>query len=262
MHRNRGPGPSARAFSRVRAIAFASVKPGSRRRLPVLCCVVLLALLLALAVSGCGSSDNGVAEKSGKEILAASKAAATGATSVHVVSKGAQGRLTLSIDLTLTRDGGHGRVSFFGLDYEVIRIGDTVYVKGSPAFYAHLGSVLGTALHVPRGMWLKGPVNSGPLAPLAAFADRSGELNRLLSTPGSVIKGASTTVNGQKVIELKEATKVYKGVLYVARTGKPYPVALVKNGRREKGRTTFSEWDKPVSVTAPLPAVDIDTLKR
>ncbi len=258
MHRNRGPGPSARAFSRVRAIAFASVKPGSRRRLPVLCCVVLLALLLALAVSGCGSSDNGVAEKSGKEILAASKAAATGATSVHVVSKGAQGRLTLSSELELGKDEGRAKVSLLGTDFEVIDIGQTIYAKGSQAFYAQL---LGTKAHVPQATWLKGSANNDELGQLASFTQLPARLDLLLSTPGAITKGVSTTVNGQKVIELKEATKVYKGVLYVAATGKPYPVALVKSGRRETGRTTFSDWDKGLAISAPSPSVDVRTLK-
>ncbi len=220
-----------------------------------------LAATCLLALSGCGSSDNGVSLKSGKEILAASKEAAQKASSVHVVGKSSQGPLTLAINLTLTDNGGRGHVSFLGLSFEAVRVGGTIYLKGSPAFYARVGAVLGKSLDVPTGTWLKGSAENGPLSQLAAFTDLSGELNRLLSTPGSVIKGASTTVKGQKVIELKEATKVYKGVLYVATTGKPYPVALVKNGGREKGRITFSEWDEPVSLTAPSPTMDVSTLK-
>ncbi len=222
--------------------------------------LIPLGLAALLALSGCGSSDNGVSSKSGKEILAASKAAAVGASSVHVVGKSSQGRLTLAIDLSLTRNGGRGQVSFPGLDFEVIRIGDTVYVKGSPVFYSRVGAIIGKTLQVPAGTWLKGSVTRSALSQLVAFTDRASELDRLLSSPGSVTKGASTTVNGQKVIELKEATKVYKGVLYVATTGKPYPVALVKSGGKERGRTTFSGWDEEVSLSAPSPVVDVDSL--
>lgn len=88
------------------------------------------------------------------------------------------------------------------------------------------------------------------------------QLNRLLSTPGSVVKGATTTVNEQKVVELKETTKVYKGSLFVATTGKPYPVLLVKSGGRETGRTTFSEWDEDFSLNAPSPSVELSSFKR
>ncbi len=225
---------------------------------------VLLAVALSAALAGCGSSDNGVASKSGKEILAASKAAAEGADSVHVVGKSSQGRLTLSINLELGRNGGRGQVSLFGLDYEAIRIGDTVYVKGSPTFYK---TVLSPTAKVPQGTWVKAPANSGKLGQAASFTELRPQLDRMLSSPGSVTKGASTTVNGQKAIELKETTKLYKGVLYVATTGKPYPIALVKNGgkaksEREKGRTVFSKWDEDVSLSAPSPVVDVGSLAR
>ena len=153
----------------------------------------MLAVALALvALAGCGSSENGVASKSGKEILAASKAAAESASSVHVVGKTSQGRLSLTINLSLASNGGRGQVSFLGLNFEVIRIASTVYVKGTQAFYKRLGAALGATLHVPKGTWLKAPAGSGPLAQLAAFADLRGELDRMLSTPGSVTKGAST----------------------------------------------------------------------
>ena len=169
-----------------------------------------------------------------------------------------QGRLTSTSDLELGRNEGRAKVSFIGIDFEAIRIGQTVYVKGDQGFYEQL---LGGAANVPQGTWLKAPANSGKLAQIAAFTGLPGQLNRQLSTPGSVVKGATTTINGQKVVELKETTKVYKGTLYVSTTGKPYPVLFVKNGGRETGRTTFSEWDQDLSLSAPSPSVDVSTLK-
>ena len=230
--------------------------------LSVLGRMLALAVALGLLLSGCGSSDNDVASKSGKEILAASKAAASSADSVHVVGKSSQGRLTIAVNLSLTTSGGRGQISFLGFDFEVIRIGNTVYLKGNHAFYKRLGDALGTTLNVPQGTWLKAPASAGPLSQLAGLADLRGELNRLLSTPGSVVKGATTTVNEQKVVELKETTKVYKGSLFVATTGKPYPVLLVKSGGRETGRTTFSEWDEDFSLNAPSPSVELSSFKR
>ncbi len=220
--------------------------------------LIPLGLAALLALSGCGSSDNGVAEKSGKEILAASKAAAEGADSVHVLAKSAQGRLTFSSDLELGKDEARAKASFLGLNFEVIQIGHSIYAKGSQAFYARL---LGSAADVPQGTWLKGSANSGKLGQLTSFTELAGQLNRLLSTSGPVTKGTTTTVNGQKAIELKEVAKLYKGTLYVATTGKPYPIALVKSGRRETGRTTFSAWDEDVSISAPSPSVDVSTLE-
>ncbi len=214
----------------------------------------LVTLSLAVFVAGCGgSSSNGVASKSATEILAASKAAATSATSVHVVSKASQGPLVLTSDLELASNGGRAQISLLGLSFEVLRIGDTLYAKGNPAFYKRLG---GAAAKVPAGTWLKAPASGVQLAQLAAFADLRGELGRLVTSSVPVVKGVSTTVNGQPVIELKQTAKLYSGALFIATTGKPYPVQLVKHGR-ETGQTTFSGWNEPVTLSAPANAVAI-----
>jgi hypothetical protein len=65
----------------------------------------------------------------------------------------------------------------------------------------------------------------------------------------------------QKAIELNERTKVYAGSLFIATTGKPYPIEQVKSGGRERGKTSFSGWGQPVPLSAPSPAVDIDAVK-
>ncbi len=231
----------------------------ARRRAPAWLLSTALALLVAL--SGCGSSDNGVAAKSAKEILQASKAAAIGASSVRVVGVSKVRGSSFTINAHLALGSARARISLLGLDYEVIRIGETVYLKGSQAFYARLGASLGKTLHVPVGTWLKAPAGSGPLGQLAALTDLPKELSLMLSTSAYLTKGASTTIDGQKAIALKEKAKLYEGVLYVATTGKPYPIELVKSGGRERGRTRFSGWDRGVSLRAPSPAVEVGGLK-
>ncbi|MFI4971284.1 MAG: hypothetical protein ACHP7H_01280 [Hyphomicrobiales bacterium] len=216
---------------------------------------LLLTVALAVSLTGCGgSSGNGIASKTPTEILAASKAAADSATSVHVAGKSSQGPLSLTLNLDLASNGGRGQISGLGLAYEVIRVGDTLYAKGNHAFYTRLSAT--TGLHLPQGVWLKAPASGGKLAQLASFTNLSRELGRLLSSTGPVTKGATTTVNGQKAIELKESAKLFSGSLFIATTGKPYPVELLKRGR-ESGQTTFSGWNAPVSLTAPANAIAI-----
>lgn len=220
---------------------------------------LLLLLLAPGALSGCGgSSDNGVAQKLPKEILQAASTAAQEASSVHVVVNSAQGPLKSFFDLRLAKNGGRGRVSFLGLQFEVIRIGQAIYVKGNKAFYARMGAALGKAPKVPPGSWLKGSAASGPLSQLAGVMDMGKELDRLLSTPGTVTKGAKVTVKGRQAIALKEKTKVYEGTLYVAGSGKPYPIEQVKGGKgRERGHTSYSQWGEPVSLQAPAAVVEL-----
>jgi hypothetical protein len=215
----------------------------------------LLTAVLAATLAGCGgSSGNGVASRSAPEILAASIAAADSAASVHVAGRSAQGQLALTLETDLATNGGHARVSVLGAAYELIRLGNILYLKGNSAFDTRVDSA--TGLHVPKGVWLRARAHSGPTAQLASFTDLSGELRRLLSNAYRITKGAATTVNGQRVIELKETGRLFSGSLYIAATGTPYPIELVKRGR-ETEHTTFSRWNVPVTLTAPRSAISI-----
>jgi hypothetical protein len=220
----------------------------------VVLCLVLLALLLA----GCGSSDNGVASKPAQQILEASRSAAQKASSVHVVaiSKLLKAR-PLNLDATLAKDQARAHLSFFGLVFEVIRVGDTVYLKGNPAFNARLEATRG--VKVPSGVWLKGTAAS--LGQVASFTNVKKELPLILSGTGAISKGQRVKVDGQPAIILKETRKLYTGTLYVATTGEPYPLQLLKQGR-ETGKTTFSGWNQPVTVTAPSNTVEISQLQH
>ena len=149
------------------------------------------------------------------------------------------------------------KVSILGITFELIHIGDELYLKGSPSFYERIG----VTRTVPAGSWIKTTVSTTQSSQLASFTNLSREVGLLLTSTGGVTKGQTTNLNGQPVIELKPSGKLYTGKLYIATTGEPYPLKLEKHGR-ETGTTTFTEWNKPVSVNAPAGALDIGPLER
>jgi hypothetical protein len=213
-----------------------------------------LALAIALAaLTGCGSNTNGIASKGASEILAAARNAVASARSVHVESEAAQGALKLALNLELTSNGGRGEISLLGSSFEVIRIGDTLYLKGNPTFYQRLGI---NPTRIPQNTWIKTPANNRQFAGLTAFTDLRGEVGRLLTSANPVTKGTTTTTNGQKAIELKQTGQLYTGKIYVATTGKPYPIQITKTGR-ETGRTTLTNWNQPVSLPVPSKTISI-----
>jgi hypothetical protein len=222
----------------------------------------LPALLPLLVLAGCGSSDNGVASRPADQILQATRAAAQSASSVHVISssKILNGR-PFKLDASLSKQQAHARIAFFGYDLEAIRDGNTIYVKGNPQFNARLEETMG--VKVPSGVWLKGSTRS--LGQIGAFTDISKELPLVLSGSGPVSKGAETKTNGQPAITLKLMRKLYTGALYVATTGQPYPLKLIKNpnkaGPSETGQTTFTGWNDPVTVSPPAHAIEISQLQ-
>jgi hypothetical protein len=215
--------------------------------------------VFALLMAGCGSSDNGVAAKPASQILQATIAAAKSASAVHVVSSTKLIRGTaVKLNASLAKDRGRAQVSLLRTTLEVIRDGDTLYVKGNQLFAARLGAVLG--VRIPADTWVKGPTN-GELAQVGSFTDIERELPLMLQGSGPIGKGATVKIDGQPAITLKETRKLYTGTLYVATTGQPYPLKLTKTGQ-ETGQVTFANWNEQVTINPPEKAVPLSQLQQ
>jgi hypothetical protein len=264
----RAPHTARRAESRAEAVRKALRRPGGRAGAALAPAWALALALLALgSLSGCGgSSDNGLGGKSGSEVLAAAKQAAAQAESVHVLANSSIEGTSSVVDLHLSTQGGWGKVSLLGSVFEVVYLNGEIYLKGNQLFYHRLEAIRGISIKLLPGTWLKGSAEKGPLAQFTAFVDLPGELTRILSSSGSLSAPTATSFQGKRALAVEEAAKLYKGTLYVSATGKPYPLALVKTKgkgkhEREGGRTSFSQWDRPVRIAAPSPWVDVAALK-
>jgi hypothetical protein len=220
-----------------------------------------LLALAVLAIVGCGSSSssgNGVASKSPADILAASKAAADSASSVHVAGTLASNGTPITLNLSLASgQGGRGQISEGSLSFELIVVGNTIYIKGSPAFYSHFGGTAAAQLF--QGKWLKAPISSGELGSLAALTNFGKLLDQTLASHGTLAKGPTSTVAGAPVIELHDTS--HNGSLFIATSGKPYPIQIVKHGS-ETGHVTFTDWNRPVSLSPPSGAIDLSQLQH
>ncbi len=223
--------------------------------------VIGLSLVLALtALAGCGgSSGNGVAAKSPTEILSAAKAAADGASAVHVSGSTVTAGTPITLDLSLVAGkGGRGRIAENGLSFELIELEGTIYIKGSPAFYKHFAGA--AAAQLLLGKWLKAPATSASFAGLASLIELHTLLDAALASSDKALVSTGTrTLQGQAVVGVKDTAQ--GETIYVATTGKPYPVAATKSGTGG-GAIAFTEWDKPVMLTAPANAVDIEALQH
>ena len=75
-----------------------------------------------------------------------------------------------------------------------------------------------------------------------------------------VHEAATTTIasNAQRIRTARRYTRDTSdgSKLYVAATGKPYPVAIV-GGKNQSGTIAFDDWNKSVSLSAPSDAIDI-----
>jgi hypothetical protein len=219
-----------------------------------------LSVLALAGVVGCGSSSNdgsGLASKSPAQIVTAAQTAADSASTVHVAGAIVNGGTPIELDMELVNGkGGKGRLSENGASFELVEIGGYVYIKGSQAFYSHVAGAAGAQLL--EGKWLKASASGGTFASLTSLTNLRTLLDSTLTSHGALTKGATSTVEGQQAIAVKDATR--GGTLYVATSGTPYPLQIAKRGS-SGGKITFNHWNEPVTLKAPANAVDLSQLE-
>ena len=175
------------------------------------------------------------------DALAQVKEAVAAATSVHIVGTGTTGGQPLALNLKLVKDkGGAGHVTVNGLSFDIVRIGDKAYFKGSSSFWSKFGG--SAAAQLFNGKWLMAPANKGELASFTPLTNLTALTNQVLASHGTLKMGDTTEINGQPAVAIVDQSN--GGTLYVATTGPAYPLKLTPG--KGKGAITFSDWDQPV----------------
>jgi hypothetical protein len=219
-----------------------------------------LAIVAGAALAGCGgsgASTNGLESKSPEQILAAAKAAARTAASVHVNGSIVNENKPISLDMELVAGkGAKGHLALEGLGFDIIEVERAFYMRGSNAFYTKVAG--SSAAQLLQGKWLKVPTTGGEFASLAQLTNLSRLIDVTLGNHGTLVKGPSGTVAGQKAVTITDKTK--GGTLYVANTGTAYPLEISKSGS-DAGKVVFDRWNKPVTLSAPSGAINIDQLQ-
>ncbi|HKN63348.1 MAG TPA: hypothetical protein VJV76_03350 [Gaiellaceae bacterium] len=221
--------------------------------------LVLTLVLTALLVAGCGSSgksgkSNGEESKPAARVLADAKAAATSASSAHVSGSIRSEGTPITLDLSTVRGkGAKGSMSTSGLKFDLVRIGDTLYIRGSDEFLKHFAG--GDVAQLLHDKWLKASATQGRLKSLAPLTSLGALFEGVSAHHGKLVNDGKKTYKGEEVVVVRDTSDNSK--LYVAATGKPYPVAIVGAKKGESGTITFGDWNKSVSLTAPDGAIDI-----
>ena len=229
----------------------------SRQRIAWLPLLAVVAALLLLA--GCGGKkgpkDNGVAKMSPTDALTQVKDAVNSATSVRIVGTGTSSGQPLALNLKLVKGkGGAGHITVNGLSFDIIRIGDKAYFKGSSSFWSKFGG--SAAAQLFNGKWLVAPANKGELASFTPLTNLTALTNQVLSSHGTLKMGDTTEINGQPAVAIVDQSN--GGTLYVATTGPAFPLKLTPG--KGQGAITFSDWNQPVTLTKPAKAIDYSKL--
>jgi len=241
--------------------------------------------MLSGAAAGCGggaspgggtnAAANGEASKPAQQVLADALKAAKAASSVHISGYWNSNPDHHNVfDVTAEKGkGSMGTITHDGFTVDAVVIGSPsqqglefcpctwkAYIRASSAFWADQSRAQGMPHHTSSlgGKWVEFSSSdfmaAVDLGPIVDLTDLQWILGLTTDAMGVLTKEAKT-YKGQSVVAVYPQLKMRS--LYVAATGRPYPVAAVVNG---VASVSFDGWDKSVSVTAPSGAIEISKL--
>lgn len=248
------------------------------RNSPLAAAVVGAALLLTACGSSGGSTATAPAAsasasptptptptpfagQTAEQILATSKKAAVAAKSVHVKGQVTQDGQTMELDMTLAAGGlADGTMKLDGGLLTLRRVGKEAYMQGDKTFWAANGAAeVATLL---SGKWIKMPIQQKDFGDFNSMTDLATFVTEGLVPEGTLTRVDGKTVDGVETVGLDDGTKEGAGVLYISTGTPPYPLlSEPAAGSTSTDRIAFTEWDAPVTITAPPADEVIDIAK-
>lgn len=216
-----------------------------------------LAVAATAALAGCGGGSrepsNGVASKPPRQILDVAVRALESAHSVHVRgSVDGEGR-SVAVDLSLVAgEGARGTFDEGSDSVNVIAAGSRVYVQTGRRSPAGAGA---SGAQTPAAGWASTSASDPRLQGFADFRSLDA-LAQALDVWSSKLSKRVVTVGGRPAVAIRDEAGGGQ-TLYVATTGRPYPLALSQSGAMT-GRFSFSQYGQPMAVTAPKNVIAAD----
>ncbi|MEU4103592.1 hypothetical protein [Streptomyces tanashiensis] len=243
--------------------------PSSRIRravTPLALCAGLTVALTACAADP-DEGTNGVGRLSAPEIERKAQTAADAAKAVRLsgtlVSKGG----TFKLNMRLKQDGATGSVTTKNSVFELLRVGDALYLKADAGFWAHDGKEGDTPSEADSeaadkldDKYVKVPQGDPSYKQLRGFTDMGSLLDGLIGLHGEKTKGDRDQIGGVRTVKVKGGADGEGGTLDVSLDGEPYPVQFARGGGA--GVVVLSEWDKDFPLTEPSKEETLDYGKQ
>ncbi|MFH8473009.1 hypothetical protein [Streptomyces sp. NPDC018000] len=235
----------------------------ARRRRTAL--AVVLCVGLTTALTSCGEDPdkgtNGVGKLDATEIEKKAQAAADSADAVRLagtlVSKGG----TYKLNMQLRENGGAGSVVSKDSTFELLRIGDELYLKADAGFWSHdeksgTGSDAGgAAADKLQNKYVKVPEGDPTYKQMRGFTDKELLLDGLLTLHGTLNKGDRKKVGPTRTVQITGGNGE-GGTLDVSLEGTPYPLRFARGGGG--GTVMLSDWGKDFELEAPAKTDTVD----
>ncbi|MET8683496.1 hypothetical protein ABZV77_04710 [Streptomyces sp. NPDC004732] len=235
--------------SRARRAAFVSAM-----------CAGLAVAVTSLA--GCSSSEdpdagtNGVGKLSASKIQGKAGTAAGAASAVRLSGTVVSKSHTYTLDMRLKGEGGTGSVTSKGQTFQLLRVGEQLYLKADTEFWTHdggkgdgkSGQSDATAAAKLDGKYVKVPQGDPAYQQLGGFTDKDKLLDGMLTLHGKLAVGDRGKTGSLRSIKITGDDGA-GGTLSVSLDGKPYPLRLDRGGGA--GTLKLTDWNKDFSLQEP-----------
>ncbi|MFG2829304.1 hypothetical protein ACGFWI_17855 [Streptomyces sp. NPDC048434] len=220
---------------------------------------------LAVALTGCGGSGdpdagtNGVGKLPAAKIESKARAAAEHADTVHLSGNVVSQGRTYKLDMRLAKDGAKGELTTKAAAFQLLRVGDALYLKANAAFWA--GEKSGAsgrpnqAADKLGGKYVKVPAGDPVYKRFSGFTDKDTLLAGLLGLHGKLTTGDRSDIDGARTIRVA-AGAGSGGTLDVSLEGTPYPLRLHRAGGA--GVVRLADWGRSVDLKAPAKGQVVD----
>jgi hypothetical protein len=237
--------------------------------------ITAVCLMLALLAGACGSqsgassssstptahltpTSNGIAAKRPASILSAAKTALASVTSVQMRGTVRTSGQRFTLDVIMTKAGAKGSMTgpLAGVQrasFDFVSVAGKMYIRSS-TLWRKAGVGAATLLN---NRWVLMPSNAMRGFP---FLNAKTFSRSLTTGPRDKARsvGKATVIDGHPAIPVKTRDSI----VYVATTGKPYPLRVTQSARRlGTGGVDFLNYDAPVAITAPAGALDFSKMQ-
>ncbi|MEU1148657.1 hypothetical protein ACFYO9_03165 [Streptomyces sp. NPDC005863] len=232
--------------SRARRAAFVSAM-----------CAGLVAA--ATSLTACSGEDpdagtNGVGKLSPAKIQAKADSAADAASAVRLSGTVVSKNHTYTLDMRLKGEGGTGSVTSKGQTFQLLRVGEELWLKAGSEFWTHDGgkgdgaSADGTAAAKLDDKYVKVPQGDPAYQQLSGFTDKDKLLAGMLTLHGELAKGDRGETGSVSSIKIT-GDEGAGGTLAVSLEGKPYPLRLERGGHA--GTLKLTDWNRDFPLQEP-----------
>jgi hypothetical protein len=185
---------------------------------------------------------NGVEDLSPRQILKRANKAAMSARSSHIIGTSPQA----SLDLVVTKDSSDGNRTAGDTTLRTRVVDGVIYIKADEAYWTEAFNA--KKAEKIGSKWVAGELSNPKLASFKQTSTMGPLVRQFLQLDEGAQVGEVGVAQAQPAVPITATV----GTLWVATTGKPYPLLLTGSAEQgDESEVQFTEWDKKVVITAP-----------